>query len=592
MTNDIPHYDKPEEEQEYYKKLVELLDHYEDGWNLIIKGHRAKDYDYPLPIKEEHKGNPYIPHSWLELADKICQIIAVDKYELDVYPNTIEIIRADQMLDVYTTTGLPDSYPHWSFGKRRMMEERDYDANKHLAYEIVINSDPCVAYCMDTNTPMMQLIVIAHASYGHNAVFKNNHMLKEVDAETILRENRNLRDFVIECEQKYGWREVSDFLDFCHSMKFIDTTDEPKREPMRRSDMIQRARDKQLAAHLNPPKQSVFNLAANENIEKPKQVSGHPRQGEKNILAFMADHAPHMPQWKRDMMRKVSRLSQYFKPQISTKVLNEGMATFMDQHIMKTMRDIGLIDAGMFQEYGQDHKGVTFQPPAVRLVRDEDGNIHEQFVGAQFNPYTLGWNILEDIKRMCLNPTEEDKEWFHFAGEKDWMSVIKHAVYSSSDETFIHQYLSPQTMRNLKMFTLETMDEKDMTDEQKMIAKFNNIDLAVVSAVQTQDGFKKMREQLAKDYRIYEQLPNITLHDYQEKTDRCLILRHHIFEDQLLDPKDTKAVLEYMHSQWEHPVVLESVDENGNVLDVYSSPANYNYKLGREMSPHQLSRLP
>lgn len=588
MTKEIPHYDKPEEEQEYYKKLVELMDHYEDGWNLLIKGHKEKDYDYPLPIKEEHKDNPYIPHSWLALADKVCQIIAVDKYELDVYPNTIEIIRSDQMLDAYTTTGLPDSYPHWSHGKRRMIEERDYDASKHLAYEIVINSEPCLAYCMDTNTPMMQMIVIAHANYGHNAVFKNNYLLKEVDADTILTENKRLRDFVIECEEKYGWREVSDFLDFCHAMKFIDTTEEPKRDPVRKSDMIKRAQDRKLAAHLNPPRKSVFNTNANDNKVVQKEAPGHPRRGERNILAFMADEAPHMPQWKRDMMGMISRLSQYFKPQISTKVLNEGMATFMDQHIMTTMRDIGLIDAAMYQEYGQDHKGVTYQPSAVRLVQDEDGNVQEQFVGASFNPYTLGWTILEDLKRICKDPTEEDKEWFHFAGDPDWMSIVKHAVYSSSDETFIHQYLSPQAMRKLRMFTLETMEEEDMTEEQKALGEYYNVDFAVVSAVQAKEDFSRMRQQLAKDYRMYEKIPNITLHDYQAKTDRCLILRHHIFEDQMLDPNDTKAVLEYMHSQWEHPVVLESVDEQGNVLDVYSSPPNYNYKLQKQMSP-QLS---
>ncbi|MFP4314536.1 MAG: SpoVR family protein, partial [Alphaproteobacteria bacterium] len=531
----IPHYERPEEEQEYYQDLVKLLDHYEDGWNLLIKAHKENNYDYPLPVKEEHKDNPYIPTTWLALADQVIQTIALKKYELDVFPNTIEIIRPDQMLDAYTTIGLPDTYPHWSFGKKRMIEERNFDASKHLAYEIVINSDPCLAYCMDSNSPLLQMIVIAHASYGHNTVFKNNFLLNEADASTILAENKRLRDFVLECEQTYGWKEVSDFIDFCHSMKFIDTTDEPKRPAKSPSEIARQQKEQRLAQHLYKPRQDQFNSAANENGKNPspKQL-GHPRKGEKNILAFMADHAPHMPGWKRDIMRSISRLSQYFKPQMMDKVLNEGMATFTHDRIMTTMRDIGLIDWAMYQEYKQINEGVLYQPSAVQLARDEhgrivvdeDGNPQEQFVGAQFNPYTLGFKVLEEIERICKNPTDEDKEWFHFAGEPDWLSVVKHAVFSSSDETFIHNYLSPQAMRDLRMFKVENMDEDDYSEELQFLSQMYNVDFAQISAVQKGDGFRKMREQLAADYRIADKLPNITLWDYQEKTDRCLILRH------------------------------------------------------------------
>lgn len=584
---EVAHYDRPEEEQEYYKELVDLLDHYENGWDLLIQAHKENDYDYPLPVKEEHKDNPYIPKSWLELADKVIQIIALKKYELDVYPNTIEIIRADQMLDAYTTIGLPDTYPHWSFGKKRMEEEMNYDSSKHLAYEIVINSDPCLAYCMDTNTPLLQMIVIAHASYGHNTVFKNNYLLGEQDAETILTENRRLREFVLQCEQEYGWKEVSDFIDFCHSMKFIDTTDEPKRDKKSKSELMQRHKDQKLAEHLHPPRQTVFNnKAANENNEDQKPQYGHPARGEQNILAFMADNAPHLPGWKRDIMRSISRLSQYFKPQMMTQVLNEGMATFTHDRIMTTMRDIGLIDWAMFNEYKQINEGVLFQQPAVRLVQDEEGNVREQFVGAQFNPYTLGLKILEEIERICKNPTEEDKEWFHFAGDPDWLSVIKQAVFSSTNETFIHNYLSPQAMRDLKMFQLQTMDPDDMDEETKFLSEVYGVDFAVVSNVQAGEGFKRMREQLAADYRIADKIPDVTLYDYQEKTDRCMILRHHFTDGNFLDPKDTQAVLEYMHNQWGHPVVIESVTEDGTLVDYMSSPPDYDYDEHRVHHEH------
>lgn len=563
MMNSVPEYERPEVEQKYFASIEKLLEHYEDGWNVFINAHKAKDYDFPLTRKEQHQSNPYIPETWLELTDAVIQIIAKEKYDLDVYPNLIEIIRADQMLDAYTTTGLPNSYRHWSFGKRRAIEEKKYDASKHLAYEIVINSSPCLAYCMDTNTPLLQMIVIAHASYGHNAVFKGNYLFQGyTDAETILIDNQRMQDFVSECEQKYGWKEVSEFLDFCHAMRFLDMPDTMKRKRPRDSEIKKKQQEMRVQSHLNVPRASVFNLASEG--EQGRQADTHPRfYGQKNILDFMRENAPHLPSWKREIMGMVGNLSQYFKPQVMTKVLNEGMATFMHDKIITTMRDIGLIDFGMYSEYVQINQGVTYQQPAVRVKKQSDGKEVEVLVGASMNPYTLGLKILQEIERICKNPTEEDKEWFpHFAGDKDWLSMVKHAVFSSNDETFIAQYLSPQAMRDLKMFAIE---------DRALNTFFE------VTAIHAGEGFRRIREDLASDYRISDKIPDIYLYDYQDKTDRCLILRHRMFNGKLLDDRDTQAVLEHMHRHWGHPIVIESIDEDGDVIMTYSSPEEYDY---------------
>ncbi|MFN3701750.1 MAG: SpoVR family protein [Alphaproteobacteria bacterium] len=580
--SDIPHYEKPEHEQAYYKSLKELLDHYEDGWNFLINAHKEKNYDYPLKLKEEHKDNPYLPKTWLELCDRVCQIIAKEKYELDVYPNEIQIIRSDQMLDAYTTNGVPGSYSHWSFGKSRLREERNYDQTKHLAYEIVINSNACVSYCMDTNSPLLQLIVIAHAAYGHNAVFKNNAFLKEVGADTIIPENSRMREFIFECEEKYGWKEVSDFLDFCHAMKYVDVTDQPKRDPKTKEQILAEQRALKIAQEFAPKPRDQFNDNANDN--KKKML--HPQAGEKNILLYMADNAPHLPQWKRDIMRHVSRVSQYFRPQMMTKVLNEGMATFIHDRTMQTLADIGMIDFGMLAEYKKINHGVLFQQPAVvyerdekgQIIRDENGFPEQKFVGADFNPYMLGFSILEDVVRICKDPTDEDREWFHFAGNPNWLPIVKHAIFNSFDETYIEQYLSPKVMRDLRMFTLGMAEDQDLDEEERMMKKYYDIDYAMIKDVQTQDGFRKIRAQLARDNRITEKLPSVAFANYQEMTDRCLILHHHVLNDQRLDPQDTQLVLELMHNQWKHPVVIESIDEHGKVLQTFSSPQNYDYK--------------
>src|SRR5690242_13186931 len=114
--------------------------------------------------------------------------IAIGELGLDVYPNRIEVITSEQMLDAYSSSGLPLMYRHWSFGKRFARDEALYRKGyQGLAYEIVINSSPCISYIMEENSMTMQALVIAHAAFGHNHFFKNNAAFRQwTDAEGIL----------------------------------------------------------------------------------------------------------------------------------------------------------------------------------------------------------------------------------------------------------------------------------------------------------------------------------------------------------------------------------------------------------------------
>jgi len=98
-----------------------------------------------------------------------CGEVAINEMGLDPYPNQIEVITTEQMLDAYASTGMPLFYRHWSFGKEFARNEALYRKGyQGLAYEIVINSNPCLVYIMEENSAMMQTLVIAHAGYGHS----------------------------------------------------------------------------------------------------------------------------------------------------------------------------------------------------------------------------------------------------------------------------------------------------------------------------------------------------------------------------------------------------------------------------------------
>src|SRR5258707_355757 len=177
-----------------------------------------------------------------------CEEIARSELGLDTYPNQIEVITAEQMLDAYSSAGMPLFYKHWSFGKHFAHHEAFYRKGlMGLAYEIVINSSPCISYLMEENTATMQTLVIAHAAFGHNHFFKNNYLFKQwTDAEGILDYLDFAKSYVAQCEERHGRQEVERTLDAAHALmshgidrypgkKKLDLRAEEKRAEERRS---------------------------------------------------------------------------------------------------------------------------------------------------------------------------------------------------------------------------------------------------------------------------------------------------------------------------------------------------------------------
>src|SRR5271166_4943352 len=146
--------------------------------------------------------------------------IAVNELGLNVYPNQIEVISTEQMLDAYASIGMPLFYKHWSFGKHFTQHEALYRRGvRGLAYEIVINSSPCISYLMEENTATMQALVIAHAAFGHNHFFKNNYLFRQwTDADGILDYLDFAKGYVAQCEERYGRLAVEITLDAAHAL--------------------------------------------------------------------------------------------------------------------------------------------------------------------------------------------------------------------------------------------------------------------------------------------------------------------------------------------------------------------------------------
>ncbi len=462
--------------------------------------------------------------------------IALKDLGLDVYPNQIEIISSEQMLDAYSSHGMPLMYRHWSFGKHFARDQQLYQRGfAGLAYEIVINSDPCIAYLMEENTMTMQALVMAHACFGHNHFFKNNYLFRQwTDAEGILAYLDFAKKYIAKCEDEYGFEDVEKIVDSAHSL--MDQGVFRYKRPPRLSEVDKLAREAARAEH----EQKTFNdiwrtLPTLEEPDEEKEERDEEVKNiklpEENLLYFIEKASPVLKPWQRELVRIVRNIAQYFYPQRQTKVMNEGCATFVHHYILNALYAKGLIGEGAMMEFLHSHSSVVFQP-------DFDD---PRYSG--INPYALGFAMMEDIRRIGENPTDEDREWFpEFAGAGDWRGVLKSAWANYRDESFILQHLSPKVIRDLRLFAVHD-DAEDPHVE--------------ISAIHDDMGFKRVREKLASQYDLGMNEPNIQVVAADLDGDRMLTLRHTTLNGRNLDPKTRDDVLWHVHHLWGHKVKLE-----------------------------------
>ncbi len=469
-----------------------------------------------------------------------CEKIALDELTLDVYPNQLEVISSEQMLDAYASSGLPIYYKHWSFGKHFSAEEQNYRKGyTGLAYEIVINSNPCINYLMEENTITTQTTVIAHAAFGHNHFFKNNYLFRQwTDANHIIDYLVFAKNYIADCEEKYGKSTVEKVLDSCHALSKHGISKYKRPQKLNFFEEKERIDDRR--TYMRQIYNDLWRTLpkTKKQKEKKKEVAfsdGNERLSEENVLYFIEKNSPILTDWQRELVRIVRKVAQYFYPQYQTKVMNEGWATFSHFFIMNRLHDKGLLTDGAMLEFFHTHSGVMFQPTFD--MKGYNG----------FNPYYLGFEMFRDIKRICEDPTDEDKEWFpDFAGG-DWNETCLNAVENFRDESFIRQFLSPTMIRKMHLFTLN-----NNTTSSNYIVKdiHNNM------------GYKNIRQILANMYSISNMIPDIEVAEADFTASRTLTLRHNVTDGKLLTG-DVNEVLTHVKRLWGYQVKLVSVEDKG-----------------------------
>jgi len=337
--------------------------------------------------------------------ERICEI--AKGYGLDWFEISYETIDYHEMIGAMSYHGLPSHYAHWSYGKSFERTHGMYNMGlEGLPYELIINSDPSIAYLMVENPLYLQILIMAHC-VGHSDFFKNNRTFRNTDparAPIRFRSARNRIQSYIE-DPSIGIDKVETILDACHSIQYqVDRRG--------RTRLPEKELRREYEQKIKSDKSGKYK---NFNIDKL------PLEPEFDVLRFILENGRKLADWEKDVIDIVHNESQYFMPQIRTKVMNEGWASFWHYRIL---HDLELPDA--------------YHIPFLKT--------HNQVLrpwGLRINPYHLGFEIFKDIEeKMGLD------ECF-FAREID------------SDESFIRRYLTEDKARELNLFTFSSKGRKN-----------------------------------------------------------------------------------------------------------------------------------
>jgi stage V sporulation protein R len=439
------------------------------------------------------------------------------QFGLDPFPTRFEIVPATVMYEI-GSYALPGRYSHWTFGKAYHRMKTMYDFGLSKIYEVVINTNPSYGFLLETNSPIQNKLVMAHV-LGHVDFFKNNAYFSKT--------NRRMVDSVsthsgrmTEYEFKYGRKTVERFLDSVLAIEeHIDPNFFIKRETRPGPTRLK------LPVHKEGRYDDLWRLGEKE---EPPAEETEPQPGdqlpEKDLVYYIMRHSPSLQPWQRDVMAMIHEEMEYFIPQMQTKVMNEGWASYWHARIM---RELDLPDKDHL-EFAELHSGVV--SPHM----------------GQLNPYYLGYKIFEDIERRWDNPTAEEREKLGRAGGQGREKIFE-VREMESDVSFLRNYLTEELCEELDLFVYELVEDEEWTITEKR--------------------WERVRNQLVANMTNFG-FPYIEVLDGDYNGNRELYLRH-AFEGVELDSKYARKALEHVYTLWGRPVHLETIVDEERVVMHY-----------------------
>ncbi|MFD2699815.1 SpoVR family protein [Paenibacillus shunpengii] len=455
-----------------------------------------------------------------ELEYAIAEIMEIaDGFGLDYYPMRYEICPAD-IIYTFGAYGMPTRFSHWSFGKTFQKMKMQYDFGLSKIYELVINSNPCYAFLLDGNSLIQNKLIVAHV-LAHCDFFKNNARFSASN-RNMVESMSATADRISQYELEYGTEAVESFIDAVLAIQeHVDPQLIKPQQLDKQRYMEMKMKQQKETKVIRPPGRYDDIWAIGEpagSTEEPAQQKVHrfPPEPEKDIMWFIQEFSETLTDWQRDIMSMLREEMLYFWPQMETKIMNEGWASYWHQRII---RELDLTSEETV-EYAMLNASVV-QPSKQSL-----------------NPYYLGVKIFEDIERRWDHPTLEEQERFGRKPGQGRSKMFEVREYDS-DTSFIRNYMTKGLVEDLDLYVFEKKGpEWKITDK----------------------SWENIRDQLIYA-RVNGGSPYLVVHDGDYLRTGELMLKHQ-YEGIELDLKYMERTLPYVYKLWGRTVHLETIIED------------------------------
>lgn len=415
-----------------------------------------------------------------EWDDKICKL--AEDHGLDWFPINYEVCDYFSMIGHMSYHGMPTHFGHWSYGKSFERTRQMYNLGMEgLPYELIINSNPSIAYLMRENPAYLQILIMAHC-VGHSDFFKNNRMFRNTRPDTVITRFRNAKKRIQSYVEDHtiGIEQVEAIIDAAQAIQF--QTDRygkisPTKEELRKkyTDLIK-------------------NDETGEYIDF--DINKTPLEPEYDLLGFICENSKNLPDWAKDIIEIIRDESSYFIPQIQTKIMNEGWASYWHYTLMNEMKL-------------PDEWHIPFIKTHNQVIRPHVGGL---------NPYHLGFEIFQDIKK------------------RYGMDECFIARESSHDVAFIRQYLTRDLCEKLGLFSFSHRRKSGY----------------VIDHVSDDYGWEEVKKVLSKNIGT-NNIPIIYADEIENNG--CLVIRHE-HDGRDLDLEHAEKVVQHVSTLWGAPAKL------------------------------------
>lgn len=470
------------------------------------------------------------------------------KAGLDFFDVVFEYVDSNSINELASLGGFPQRYPHWRFGMEydRLAKSSTYGLSK--IYEMVINTDPCYAYLLTSNSLLEQKLVMAHV-YGHADFFKNNLYFAHTNKK-MLDEMANHATRVRGHQERFGVDVVEEFMDACLSLENLIDYHSPGIK--RKSSVVSAASDhgdvsktedtgriktKSYLDHFVNPKVGAEEQKRRDEAKaildtKPEKF---PLSPERDVLAFLLDHAPLKP-WQRDCLAIIRDEAYYFAPQGQTKIMNEGWASYWHTKFMTG----GILNDAEVVDYADVHSGtVAVQPGGL-------------------NPYKLGLELFRDIEERW-NKGQFGKDWENcedYVAKGKWdkqTGLGREKIFEVrklyNDVTFVDEFMTEDFCRRHKLFTFAFNQRSERME------------------IETRE-FHKVKNKLLTQLTNFGQ-PMIEVVDGNFDNKGELLLRH-VADGRDLRMDYAELTLKNLSKIWSRPVNIQTTVEKKSFLLTYN----------------------